>query len=198
MVTVIVILISLLLSGCSSSAPSNDVIIEDPARISQYNQMAIDAIDEYFDIEIPENVEFAQQALESYTTVEGIDDSIHFANIFQASRDINKIENGDVYAYGIVLSPDDRTINGVLLSIFDDDLPVIAYTLDELLEIAENFLRKHDFIEDWDTITHIPASELSSESPLSIIQVQSSTHKFAIGISTQYSKVILFERIELT
>ncbi|OOB77500.1 MAG: hypothetical protein BEN18_01500 [Epulopiscium sp. Nuni2H_MBin001] len=193
-------LISLTLCSCSNSqgATGESYEITDIARIEQYNQIAIDAVNKYFDITIDENLEFTKKALESYMPAnDDTDELTYFANIFQASRALDDLVDGDISAYGVVLDANGVEINGLLVSILNDNLPIIEFTNEQLIQISETFLRKYDLIEDGDIITHIPAEkEFSSSSQITMQQFETTTHKFVIGISTQYNKVIYFEKVE--
>ncbi len=181
---------SLTFVGCSSAYGKLDKI-EDRQLLATFNEIIVDGVGYYFDVDVDKNLYYELEAFESH--IPHNDEFIHISNVFQATQENQDFKEGDISGYGGILDPETYQITGMILNIITEQGEIISYTHDEVMNIATLFLLEKQLIEPNETVTYIETNTTSSSLYLTVINLESDNYKFAIGVNLQYGKVVYFE-----
>lgn len=192
--TLIILLITTLsLTACGSLGYGKTVAIEDPSTLSTMNQTISSAVEYYFDVAIQENQTFNYEAFESHIPdANGSKEHIHQSNIFQAMVTGDAVE-GEISSYGGVLTPDNTSITGLILNIFNEKVGPTVYTQEELETIAINFLSSKKLITADEKVTFTDINEKASSTYITVLNFNTETTRFAVGVNLQFGNVVYFE-----
>ncbi len=185
------ILATFVLTGCSSSAYGKVEKIVDDDRLSSLDAVTTQAVEYYFDIDIDEDLGYTLEAFESY--IPHNDDYIYHSNIFQAELENVDFVDGDIAGYGGIFDPVSHEVMGMVISRVTDKGETIDYTQDEIIHIALDFLKEKQLIDSTQTLTYVNTNEKASSEYLTVINLDSATHRYAVGVNLQYAKVVYFE-----
>lgn len=185
---------SLSLTACSGSYGKTKKI-KDPLILEAMNQTIIEATQYYFDTEIPKDVTFEYEGFKSFIpSTKNQKEYIHHSNIFQASTDA--IE-GEISAYGGVLSPDSQSVTGLILNVFNEKVPPKSYTEDDVKDIAIQFLRDKQLVESEEKVTFVERNDKASSTYVTVLNFNSETKRFAVGVNLQFGTIVYFEHAPL-
>ncbi len=185
---------TLSLTACSGSYGKTEKI-KDPILLESLNQTIVEATQYYFDTEIPVDKTFEYEGFKSFIpSPKNTKEYIHHSNIFQASTDARE---GEISAYGGVLSPDNQSVTGLILNVFNEKVPPKAYTEDDVKEIAIQFLRDKQLVESEEKVTFVGRNDKASSTYVTVLNFDSETKRFAIGVNLQFGTIVYFEHAPL-
>ncbi len=181
---------SLSLTACSGNYGKTEKI-KDPILLESMNQTIIKATHYYFDTEIPVDKSFEYEAFQSFIpSTQNKKEYIHHSNIFQASTDAKE---GEISAYGGVLTPDNQSVTGLILNVFNEKVPPKAYTEDDVKEIAIQFLRDKQLVESEEKVDFVERNDKASSTYVAVLNFDSETKRFAVGVNLQFGTIVYFE-----
>lgn len=184
------------LVGCTKSY-GQKIPIEDAPKLEAMNVLVKDGIEHYFDIAIPQDLIFEYEAFESHLpSSEDSETLMHFNDIFQAMLKDKPIP-GKISGYGGVLSPEDQELVGLIVNIHDEDTKPQAFSEDQLKEIAINFLKSKELIGADESLTFTNVNKDASSKIVQILNFETATTRYAVGINMQFGKVVYFEHVPL-
>lgn len=187
------LLLSLSLTACTSFGRGKTEPIKDETLLNTMNETISNAINYYFDLDVPNDIAFDYEAFQSLVpSPENGKNYIHHSNVFQATRVGDAVPN-ELYAYGGILSPDNKTLTGLVLSINNEKVSPKAYSKDELETIAVKFLKEKKLILEGESATLVGTNEKASSTYMTILNLNTATKRYAVGINLQYGTIVYFE-----
>ncbi|MGL5677412.1 MAG: hypothetical protein ACRDDX_13445 [Cellulosilyticaceae bacterium] len=191
--TIVLLITSLSLTACGGGSYGKTEPIEDAALLARMNETIAQATTQYFDIEIPTDVSFKHEAFKSLIpSPENPKEFIHHSNIFQAAMTTDPVE-GQLSAYGGVLSPDSQTIMGLILNVYNEKTPPQSLSDEEIQKIATDFLKAKELVASEEKLTFLATNKEASSEYVKILNFDSETNRFAVGVNLQFGKVVYFE-----
>lgn len=191
------LLISLSLTACSQFGRGRTEAIKDTTTLTSMNEKITSATEYYFDTTIPEDIAFEYEAFKSLIpSPESGKDYIHQSNIFQAINPEDAVE-GEISAYGGVLSPNNSAVKGLILNVFNEKVSPKTYSPEELQKIATDFLVNKKLIKEDEPITFVGINEKASSTYISVLNFNTSTTRFAVGVNLQFGTIVYFEHTPL-
>lgn len=196
MTSMLFILMTMTLTACSGGYGKTEPIT-DADTLSQMNTSIAAATEYYFDTTIPEDETFNYEAFKSFIpSPENKKEYIHHSNIFQAAITGDAVE-GQIASYGGVLSPDGTQVTGLILNVFNEKVSPQTYSVEELEKIAVDFLRAKELVGIDESITLIGTNDKASSSYIKVLNLDSDTKRFAVGVNLQFGTVVYFEHAPL-
>lgn len=197
LITCSLLLLSLSLTACASFGKGKTEPIKDETILNTMNQTISEAVSYYFDLDVPNDVAFEYQAFKSLVpSPENKKDYTHHSDVFQATRVGDAVPN-ELYAYGGILSPDNTTLTGLVLSMNNEKVSPQVYSMDELETIAVEFLKEKELLLEDESISLTGKNEQASSTYMTVLNFSTDTRRYAVGINLQYGNIVYFEHAPL-
>lgn len=188
---------SLSLIGCTAGQAKTEDIT-DQAVINEMNSIITENVVTYFQIDVPTDINYEYSALKRFiSTQEDPKSEVHHANVFQASYKVKDAPEGTLQGYGGILTPDNSGITGLIINLApakDSKPQAIAET--DLKAMASTFLKDSGLVSADEELTFLEVNGKASSSAVSILNFETATRMFAVGIDLYVGKPVYFEFIE--
>ena len=193
-ITGILIIGAMALVGC---AGTNNKIEEEPitdnTTIKQIQEIAHENIQKYFDIDINDGILREEQITKtSLPDPNKPGEYIYSNNVFKAMAK-DKVQEGQLHSYGVILSKDNKEIKGVLANTYTTAEPK---KLEEsiLVDIAQKFLNEKGIVATGEQATFENIEKQLSTKQNSVLRFKYKEKDFLVGINLQNQKVYYFEK----
>ena len=175
--------------GCGG-AYGDSIEITDQAMLTEMKEIVLTGIEEYFDLTVPED-NYTLQGFETHIT-QTDNTTQHLNNIFQGALE-GKSETNLLTAYGGILSPDNKELYGIILNVYPDTEEPLGLTLEEVEAIGVQFLTDKNLVPTGETVVSIGQNTEASNEYATIVNYDSQTMRFAVGVSPYSGGVTYFE-----
>ncbi|MEG0353007.1 MAG: hypothetical protein RR915_06040 [Cellulosilyticaceae bacterium] len=192
----LILSLSLSLMGCSmGQAKTED--ITDQAIIDQMNTIITDNVATYFQTEVSTDIPYEYSALKRFIgSPEDPKVEVHHANVFQASYNEKDATEGTLVGYGGILTPDNSDITGLIINLAPaQDAKPQAFSETDLVAKATNFLSDFELVPAGEEITFLEVNGKASSSAVSILNFETASRMFAVGIDLYSGQAVYFEFI---
>lgn len=189
-------LLGAFLTGCSMGPEQvKSVPIEDEARVQTLHDATKDAIKTYFDVDVNDGVERKIEGFESYVLVDLPSETYeHRNNVFRATLE-GEPEEGQVFSYGASLNPETNELTGAIVIQYSDAEPK-EYTIDAQKEIAMNFIKENNLVENPDELVFEGTEKSISNTHFSGLRFTDNEKTLVMSISLQAGEITSFEFVE--
>lgn len=192
----LVIALGLSLMGCSMGQAKMEEIT-DTTVISQMDETVKDYVKEYFNVEIPTDLTYDYTASKRFIgTEEDPKAEIHHANVFQAAHKTEEPLAGQLLGYGGILTPDNTSLTGLIINIYPEagaEVPEIAQ--EQLITIATDFMKETGLVGADEEVTFSEINAKASSESVTILNFETVSKMYAIGIDLFTSSPVYFEYI---
>lgn len=192
----LILSLGLALVGCSNGVTNEE--ITDQEAIEQMNTFVKEKVNTYFQVEVPTDINYDYTAYNQFVkTEESPDTPVHHATIFQANYKVKDPAADTLVGYGGILSPDQSELKGLIVSIAaESDATPQELSEEQLVKIASDFLKSSDLLKADETLTFLEVNQKSSSSGVSILNFETSSRLFAVGIDIYLASPVYFEFID--
>lgn len=191
----LILTLGLSLIGCSAKAKTED--ITDTQTITQMDTLIKEKVTTYFNVTVPDDLTYEYNAFKRFIPSE--DDpktDVHHANIFQAAYKTKEPLEGQLLGYGGVLNPDNTDITGLIINIApSEDAEPMQLAETDLIATATNFLTESGLVADDAELTYLEVNQKGSSGSVTILNFETSTEMYAVGIDLFSGKAVYFEHV---
>lgn len=190
----LILTFSLSLMGCSFGQAKTEKITDETV-ISEMNTIITKNVETYFKTDVPTDITYEYSALKRFIpSPEDPKTQVHHANVFQASYKVKDAAEGTLLGYGGILTPDNSDITGLIINFAPaKDSKPQALSEADLIAQATDFLKEFEFVSANEEVTFLEVNSKASSSAVCILNFETATRMFAVGIDLYSGHTVYFE-----
>lgn len=188
----------LTLVGCGQRGPeqSKTTPIQDEVVIESMIERAGETMQTYFAVDVNDGLERTFDTIKAEVLVD--EEALtyeHTSNIVQATL-VEKPQEGDMYSYGVVFSPDNQEITGAIAGTYSTARKK-DFTDEVLEQTARTYIEEKQLVENPESLVFKQVDDSVKKQNFLIVVFENGENDLLIGISNQTGEVMYFEKLTL-